>query len=184
MIPEDDKVLANFQGSNLCGLSGEEAARRLQRYGFNEIVRKAGESPWAQLAGQFTSAMIWLLIGAGWLSIALGEIVDGIAILSVVLQLLIHHVQLLQSLFGIQLISLAECLASLGLGKHTQFRNLSFQHLAHALVLLLVDFAPGESILEQVQGMLSVPIEDAPFLEDPDGAQYEPNQAGQEQDLN
>ena len=41
------------------GLSNDEAARRLEQHGSNEIRRGEGASPWKILAGQFKGALIW-----------------------------------------------------------------------------------------------------------------------------
>ncbi len=66
------------------GLSAEEAARRLAADGPNELQRGAGISPLAILAQQFRSLVVWLLIGAALVSMALGELFDGAAILAIV----------------------------------------------------------------------------------------------------
>ncbi|MEW6777948.1 MAG: HAD-IC family P-type ATPase, partial [Bdellovibrionota bacterium] len=66
------------------GLSTEEAARRLARFGLNELERAKGKSPWRQLASQFKSLTILLLLIAGGISFALREIPDGVAILAIV----------------------------------------------------------------------------------------------------
>lgn len=66
------------------GLSASEAADRLERYGSNEIRHAETASPWALLAGQFKSPVVWLLLGACVVSAALGEVTDAIAIGSIV----------------------------------------------------------------------------------------------------
>jgi Ca2+-transporting ATPase len=66
------------------GLASEEAARRLAEFGPNELERGAGISPLAILAQQFRSLVVWLLVGAGLVSGALGEWIDGLAILAIV----------------------------------------------------------------------------------------------------
>jgi P-type Ca2+ transporter type 2C len=67
------------------GLTSAEAARRLLVHGRNEIIRAEGPSPWALLAGQFRSALIALLLVAGGVAAALGEVVDAVAIGAIVL---------------------------------------------------------------------------------------------------
>jgi P-type Ca2+ transporter type 2C len=62
------------------GLSSEEAQRRLKEYGPNEIRRDEATSALILLARQFGSPVIWLLLGAALLSIALGEWLDALAI--------------------------------------------------------------------------------------------------------
>jgi Ca2+-transporting ATPase len=67
------------------GLSTSEARARLLVAGPNEIRREQGVKPWAILAGQLKGAMIWLLLGAAAISAALGERLDAIAILAIVI---------------------------------------------------------------------------------------------------
>ena len=70
--------------SELKGLSSGEAARRLAEHGPNELTREEGPSPWALLAGQFKGAMIWLLLAACAVSVAVGEVADAVAIGAIV----------------------------------------------------------------------------------------------------
>ncbi len=65
------------------GLTHAEAARRLATDGPNEIRREERRSALAILGQQFTSLVVWVLIGAALVSVALGEIVDGSAILAI-----------------------------------------------------------------------------------------------------
>ncbi|MEX2208762.1 MAG: cation-translocating P-type ATPase [Myxococcota bacterium] len=66
------------------GLAPSEALRRLAGDGPNELERSVGPSPLAILGRQFASIVIWVLIGAGVVSAALGERIDGAAILAIV----------------------------------------------------------------------------------------------------
>ena len=66
------------------GLSDEEAARRLEELGSNELEDRGGRSPWAILWEQFTSAMIAILIVAAVVSALLGDYEDSIAIAVIV----------------------------------------------------------------------------------------------------
>jgi Ca2+-transporting ATPase len=66
------------------GLSGAEAARRLQEQGANEISREEATGPWRLLWGQFKSPVIWLLLGACLISGVLGEVADAVAIGTIV----------------------------------------------------------------------------------------------------
>lgn len=65
------------------GLADAEAARRLADVGPNELQREQPTSPWRILAGQFASPVIWLLLIAAGISGALGELVDAIAIATI-----------------------------------------------------------------------------------------------------
>lgn len=66
------------------GLSSADAQQKLAEVGPNELTREEGISPWKVLAGQFKGAMLWLLIGAGVISLALGEVADAVAIGAIV----------------------------------------------------------------------------------------------------
>jgi P-type Ca2+ transporter type 2C len=66
------------------GLDTAEAARRLARDGINELLREESPSPLAIFAAQFKSLVVWVLIGAAAISIALGETIDGAAIIAIV----------------------------------------------------------------------------------------------------
>ena len=67
------------------GLPLEEAKRRLAEDGPNALKKGKAVSPLAILAGQFKSLVIWVLIGAAAVSIALDELADGVAILAIVI---------------------------------------------------------------------------------------------------
>ncbi|HEX9803116.1 MAG TPA: cation-transporting P-type ATPase, partial [Gammaproteobacteria bacterium] len=69
----------------LRGLTPEEAVQRLHTWGPNELRKGKAISPLAILAGQFRSLVIGVLIGAAFVSIALGELADGVAILAIVI---------------------------------------------------------------------------------------------------
>ena len=66
------------------GLSAAEASRRLAADGPNQLQRGEEISALEIFARQFRSLVIWVLIGAAGVSAALAELVDGIAILAIV----------------------------------------------------------------------------------------------------
>jgi Ca2+-transporting ATPase len=78
-----EEVLAQL-GSAATGLSASEAAHRLAADGPNELKEGKRISPWQIFLGQFKSLIIWILIVAGVISGLLGEVVDAIAILAIV----------------------------------------------------------------------------------------------------
>ncbi len=67
------------------GLHDDEAARRAELHGPNELVERARRSPWRLLLEQFSDFMILVLVGAAVLAGALGDLVDTLAILVIVL---------------------------------------------------------------------------------------------------
>jgi Ca2+-transporting ATPase len=77
---------ADLLDSNLSsGLTSEQAAEKLQRFGRNQIEGKKGPSPLAIFLSQFGDFMIWVLIGAALVSGFLKEWVDAIAIIAIVI---------------------------------------------------------------------------------------------------
>jgi Ca2+-transporting ATPase len=66
------------------GLSAAAAAKRLVRYGRNELAQAPPEPWWRRLLRQFADLLIWVLIAAALVSGALGEWVDAAAILAIV----------------------------------------------------------------------------------------------------
>ena len=78
------EVLAQL-ASTAAGLSSQEAAQRLAANGPNELKEGKPVSPLQIFLGQFKSLLIWILIAAGVISGVLGEVVDAIAILAIVI---------------------------------------------------------------------------------------------------
>jgi cation-transporting ATPase F len=66
------------------GLDESEAARRLQRFGRNELPAVQPTSAWLRLARQMHNPLIYVLIVAGAVTVFLGEYVDASVIFGVV----------------------------------------------------------------------------------------------------
>ena len=71
-------------GVGLGGLDGAEAERRLRAVGSNVIHARRGEPAVRVLVRQLTSPLIVVLLGAGVMALALGELADGVVVLAVV----------------------------------------------------------------------------------------------------
>ena len=78
------EVLAQL-GTTATGLLSVEAAKRLTADGPNELVEGKRLSAFRIFLGQFKSLIVWILIAAGVISGVLGEMVDAMAILAIVL---------------------------------------------------------------------------------------------------
>lgn len=78
-----DEVLARL-GTRREGLSDEEAARRLEKFGPNELAVAEQALPLLILLRQIRSPLIYILIAAGLVTAILGDYVDTAVILSVV----------------------------------------------------------------------------------------------------
>ena len=81
---EADAVLRDLQVHDE-GLSAEEAADRLHRYGFNELEESQRTGFWSMLLEQLNSFVVILLIVASLVSALLGEWIDASAILAIVI---------------------------------------------------------------------------------------------------
>ena len=71
-------------GSTATGLSARETALRLATNGPNELKEGKHISPLRIFLSQFKSLIIWILIAAGVISGLLGEVIDCLAILAIV----------------------------------------------------------------------------------------------------
>lgn len=67
------------------GLSAEEAARRLQERGANVLEEARRVSPMTQLLAQFKDFMVLVLVGAVLISGLLGEYLDAITIVAIII---------------------------------------------------------------------------------------------------
>jgi Ca2+-transporting ATPase len=67
------------------GLSTTEAKKRLNKFGYNQMVEKAKTPWWKQFIAQFQDFMVLVLLGATLISAFLGEYVDAITILAIVI---------------------------------------------------------------------------------------------------
>ncbi|RLJ70603.1 Ca2+-transporting ATPase [Hydrogenivirga caldilitoris] len=81
LTPED---LIERLGTSINGLSEEEAQRRLRIYGRNEVEQKR-ESSLEIFFRQFKSPLVYILIAASLVSIAIGETFDFILIVGIIL---------------------------------------------------------------------------------------------------
>ncbi|MFO7979042.1 MAG: HAD-IC family P-type ATPase [Bacteroidales bacterium] len=77
-------VLQETGSSAETGLSSEEAKKRFEQQGPNELEEKRGRSPWKMLLDQFTETMVLILIVAAVISAFLGKETETIAILAIV----------------------------------------------------------------------------------------------------
>jgi Ca2+-transporting ATPase len=78
-------VAANLGVHPADGLSGIEAAERLARFGPNRLVETPGKTRLQIVWEQLTSVMVLVLIAAGAISLLLGEVIDALAIATIVM---------------------------------------------------------------------------------------------------
>ena len=72
-------------GTGEAGLSSAEAAARLAEFGPNEIAEAGGPTAWRMLLNQFTSPVIYILIGAVVVSALIGEVIDAVVVAAILL---------------------------------------------------------------------------------------------------
>ncbi|MGC1942511.1 MAG: HAD-IC family P-type ATPase [Candidatus Acidiferrales bacterium] len=77
-------VLTQLDVNASRGLTEAEAARRLKKYGRNELVGTGIRSPWGILWGQLTALMVLILIVAAVVSALMADYKDSIAIAVIV----------------------------------------------------------------------------------------------------
>jgi P-type Ca2+ transporter type 2C len=80
---ERDQVLKELDATR-DGLGTDEASRRLERYGPNELEERGLRSPLSVFLGQFTEIMVIVLIVAAAISFTIGKTTDAIMILIIV----------------------------------------------------------------------------------------------------
>jgi P-type Ca2+ transporter type 2C len=68
-----DQALEALQSAVESGLTADQAGRRLQQYGQNELTEQAGRTPWQILWEQFTSTMALILSAAAVVSGLVGS---------------------------------------------------------------------------------------------------------------
>jgi P-type Ca2+ transporter type 2C len=118
------------------GLDDAQVARRLEEYGPNELVEKGAKSPWLILWEQLTGTMVVILIVAAVISYFLGDIIDTIAILAIVI---------LNALLGFRQEYKAEqAMAAL---KKLAVPNVRVRRGGHVKEISARDLVPGDIVL-------------------------------------
>jgi Ca2+-transporting ATPase len=78
------QILDNLH-SRLDGLTESEANERLEKYGINEIEKEKQKSPFIIFSRQSKDPMVLILFVATFISFVLGEIIDGIIIVAILI---------------------------------------------------------------------------------------------------
>jgi Ca2+-transporting ATPase len=79
-----EEAAARLRTTPVSGLTESEARKRLDQYGPNEVADRQGRSPWRVLLAQFTGVLTLVLFAAAVLSLFLGDWLDAVAILIIV----------------------------------------------------------------------------------------------------
>ena len=81
---EAEDVLIYLETNPMQGLTQAEAQRRLVEYGSNELIERDRKSPWRILGEQLIAIMVVILIIAAVISALLGDYIDAVAIIVIV----------------------------------------------------------------------------------------------------
>ena len=79
-----EEVVRDLGTSVEVGLEGAEVERRLSEFGPNVLDRVSGEGVWTILWRQVNTPLIWVLLASAALAFVLGETVDALVVLAVV----------------------------------------------------------------------------------------------------
>ncbi|HEY9062776.1 MAG TPA: cation-transporting P-type ATPase [Pseudobacteroides sp.] len=82
---KDGQVEKTLQTSKDKGLTDEEAAARLKKYGTNELARAKRESLWLLFLRQFHQPLIYILLLAAIVTLVMKEQIDSMVIFGVIL---------------------------------------------------------------------------------------------------
>jgi Ca2+-transporting ATPase len=118
------------------GLSEEKSNERIDTFGFNEITETKKDPAWKKLLGQFANLLIMILIIASIISALMGDIIEAISIVVIVLLAgVLGFVQEYQAQKAI------ESLKKMAAHKALVLRN-GMEHLIEARLL-----APGDVVV-------------------------------------
>jgi Ca2+-transporting ATPase len=79
------QVLKELDTNVQSGLAEDEVQKRIEKYGYNELKKEKGVSPFMLFVNQFKNILIIILLGATVLSALVGEVLDASLILVIVL---------------------------------------------------------------------------------------------------
>ena len=79
------EVVQLLETNNESGLDRFALSHRQAEFGPNQLTPRKGRSPWMRFLLQFHNPLIYILLAAGGVKLAMGGFVDAAVILSVVL---------------------------------------------------------------------------------------------------
>src|SRR3972149_5700260 len=82
---QTDEVVKNLGTNTDTGLNLTEVEDRLRKYGHNQLEEKEGVSPVMLFLSQFNDFIVWVLIAAAIVSGFMGEWIDAMAIIAIVI---------------------------------------------------------------------------------------------------
>jgi Ca2+-transporting ATPase len=133
---EASVVVSELKTNQETGLSEAEAAQRLEVHGPNELIETGKKSPWLILWQQIISIMVVILIIAAVISLILGDYLDAIVILAIII---------INALIGFrQEYQAEEAMAAL---KKMSVPTVKARREGHVTEISARDLVPGDMIL-------------------------------------
>jgi Ca2+-transporting ATPase len=80
---DQDSIVKQFEADQEKGLSSEEAEKRLEHFGPNQLEKSEQKSPWKILFDQVNTPVVYLLAAAATLSFIFGDLPEGFFIIGV-----------------------------------------------------------------------------------------------------
>ena len=80
-----EEVLKEFGADSAAGLTSGEVEQRLEQYGRNKLEAKAKKGVLALFFGQLQDMLIYVLLAAAGITFVIGEYIDGLIILLVII---------------------------------------------------------------------------------------------------
>lgn len=91
---DEQKVVQTLASHSEAGLTHEEASKRHQQMGANQLTGKSGKSPWLRFLEQFNQPLLYILLTAGVVTLLLRDWIDAGVIFAVTLiNVIISYIQ-------------------------------------------------------------------------------------------
>ncbi|WP_375510894.1 cation-transporting P-type ATPase [uncultured Nostoc sp.] len=168
----EQKVVQTLASHLEAGLTHEEASKRHQQMGANQLTGKSGKSPWLRFLEQFNQPLLYILLTAGVVTLLLRDWIDAGVIFAVTLiNVIISYIQESKAEGAIAALSKAVTTEATIIRDGQKTRLASTELVLGDLVLLASgDKVPADLRLLSVRGLQvdesaltgeSVPVEKA-----------------------
>ncbi|WP_375497710.1 cation-translocating P-type ATPase [uncultured Nostoc sp.] len=168
----EQKVVQTLASHPEAGLTHEEATKRHQQMGANQLTGKSGKSPWLRFLEQFNQPLLYILLTAGVVTLLLQDWIDAGVIFAVTLiNVIISYIQESKAEGAIAALSKAVTTEATLIRDGQKTRLASTELVLGDLVLLASgDKVPADLRLLSVRGLQvdesaltgeSVPVEKA-----------------------
>ncbi|MBN4006801.1 HAD-IC family P-type ATPase [Nostoc sp. LPT] len=168
----EQKVVQTLASHPEAGLTHEEATKRHQQMGANQLTGKSGKSPWLRFLEQFNQPLLYILLTAGVVTLLLRDWIDAGVIFAVTLiNVIISYIQESKAEGAIAALSKAVTTEATIIRDGQKTRLASTELVLGDLVLLASgDKVPADLRLLSVRGLQvdesaltgeSVPVEKA-----------------------